>query len=119
MTSHVPSLPPVSGLVPRGPAAGRAPSPGPGAPPAAQPVDRVELRGDATIPAAPPAEVLDELHVAGRVVAELHARGRELRFASDPDSGRIVVEVRDLDGNVLRRIPPSDALRVASGDLEI
>jgi flagellar protein FlaG len=119
MTSHVPPLPPHSGLGPWRPAAGHTPPPGAPAVPAARPVDRVELHGDATIPDAPPAEVLAELHVAGRVVAELHARGRELRFASDPDSGRIVVEVRDLDGNVLRRIPPSDALRVASGDLEI
>jgi flagellar protein FlaG len=57
-------------------------------------------------------EVLDAVAVAGRVVAELHARGRELRFGSDPDSGRIVVEVRDLDGNVLREIPPTGVMDI-------
>ena len=43
------------------------------------------------------------------------ADNRELHFAKDPNSGRIVVEVRDLDGNVLRVIPPSEALELMSG----
>jgi hypothetical protein len=119
MTRHVPSLPPVSGPVAWRPPAGPPPPAGTVPAAAAAPVDRVELHGDAAVPAAPPAEVLDEVAVAGKVVAELHARGRQLRFASDPDTGRIVVEVRDLDGNVLRRIPPYDALRIAAGDLGV
>ena len=118
MTSHVPSLPPVSGPVAWRAPAGGAPHADALPAGAAAPADRVELAGAGAVPATLPPEVLDAVAVAGRVVAELHARGRELRFGSDPDSGRIVVEVRDLDGNVLRRIPPSEALRIAAGDLD-
>jgi flagellar protein FlaG len=46
---------------------------------------------------------------------ELHKSNRELHFEKDPSSGRIVVQVRDLAGNVLRTIPPSKALDVMSG----
>lgn len=69
------------------------------------------------IPASPPAEVLDAMDAAGRVARELHASGRELRFVPPADSGdgRVRVEVRDLDGNVLRTIPPSELLDVATG----
>lgn len=69
------------------------------------------------IPEAPPAEVLDAMDAAGRVARELHATGRELRFVPPHDGagGRVRVEVRDLDGNVLREIPPSELLDVATG----
>jgi len=69
------------------------------------------------IPSSPPAEVLDAVDAAGRAVRELHAQGRELHFvpASESDDGRMRIEVRDLDGNVLRTIPPSQALDVATG----
>ena len=50
---------------------------------------------------------------AQRVVQDLHARGRELRF--EIDAGRVRIEVCDLDGNVLREIPPSRALEIAAG----
>ncbi len=33
----------------------------------------------------------------------------------DEDSGRVIVQVRDLDGRVIRTIPPSEALDVLSG----
>jgi len=69
------------------------------------------------LPASPPAEVLDAIDAAGRVARELHASGRELRFvpASESGDGHLRVEVRDLDGNVLRTIPPSELLDVATG----
>jgi flagellar protein FlaG len=41
--------------------------------------------------------------------------GRELRFERDEGSGRIRVEVRDLDGNVLRRVPPTEIFDFAEG----
>lgn len=71
----------------------------------------------AEIPSSPPAEVLDAVDAAARVARELRAQGRELRFvpASESGDGRTHVEVRDLDGNVLRTIPPSQALDVATG----
>lgn len=69
------------------------------------------------IPSSPPAEVLDAVNAAGRVARELRAQGRELRFvpASESADGRMRVEVRDLDGTVLRTLPPSEALDVATG----
>lgn len=67
------------------------------------------------IPAAPPPDVVVEIHRAAARAEELHAANRELHFEKDPGSGRIVVQVRDLSGNVLRTIPPSAALDVMSG----
>jgi hypothetical protein len=70
---------------------------------------------DTRIPDAPPPELLREVEAAGRRADELwHAR-RELHFEVDGDSGRVVVQVRDLDGNVIRTIPPSEALDILSG----
>jgi len=65
------------------------------------------------IPASPPPELAAEVLAAQRVVADLHDRGRELHFAMV--GGRVRIELRDLDGNVLRRIPPTEALEIAAG----
>ena len=67
------------------------------------------------IPASPPPDVVVEIHRAAARAQELHKANRELHFEKDPNSGRIVVQVRDLSGNVLRTIPPSKALDVMSG----
>jgi hypothetical protein len=67
------------------------------------------------VPATPPPDVLRDVQAAGRRAAELAAQQRELHFEKDPASGRVIVQVRDLDGNVLRTIPPSHALAVMSG----
>jgi flagellar protein FlaG len=65
------------------------------------------------VPASPPAEVLEAMDAPARVARELHEQGRELRFTSGEDGLRI--ELRDLDGNVLRTIPPSELLDIATG----
>jgi len=75
---------------------------------------RADLSAGA-IPAAPPPEVLDAISAAARAYQTLRAQGRELRFARDADSGRLTIEVRDLDGRLLRKIPPSKLLDVATG----
>lgn len=69
---------------------------------------------DAT-PSRPPAEVLQEIEAASRRYDELRSQQRELHFSHDSQANRVVVEVRDLDGNVLRTIPPSRALDVIAG----
>lgn len=74
--------------------------------------DRVELSDG--IPAEPPPEVLDQIDAAAEVARQLQASGRELRFEQDPRSGQLVIEVRDSAGQVLRRIPPTEALAIAS-----
>jgi uncharacterized FlaG/YvyC family protein len=66
------------------------------------------------LPSSPPASVLEEMHAASRVADELRGMKRELHF-EPTDGGRVVVQVRDLDGNVLRTVPPSQALDIAAG----
>ena len=92
------------------PSAGRAPPALPGA-------DDTLAVSSGDVPASPPPEVLEAMDAAGRVARELHATGRELRFVppSDGAGGRVRMEVRDLDGNVLREIPPTELLDVATG----
>jgi flagellar protein FlaG len=68
-----------------------------------------------SLPPSPPEEVLDEVARARDRAAELAADNRELHFSTDEESGRVIVQVRDLEGNVIRTIPPSDALLVMSG----
>jgi flagellar protein FlaG len=74
---------------------------------------RADVSGD-TIPDSPPQEVLDAMDAASRAYQKLRAQGRELRFAQDADTGRLTIEVHDLDGNLLRTIPPSKLLDVAT-----
>jgi flagellar protein FlaG len=66
-----------------------------------------------TLPASPPPSVLEDMHVAARVADQLRAQARELHF--EVTSGGVAVEVRDLEGNVIREIPPAKALEVAAG----
>jgi hypothetical protein len=66
-----------------------------------------------TIPASPPPELRAEILAAQRAVRDMHERGRELHF--EMAEGRLRIELRDLDGNVLRTIPGSEALEIASG----
>jgi hypothetical protein len=68
-----------------------------------------------SLPAAPPAEVLDAVGAAAARAAELRAANRELHFHKDEESGRVIVEVRDLEGHVIRTIPPSHALDIMAG----
>jgi uncharacterized FlaG/YvyC family protein len=70
---------------------------------------------DDTTPSRPPAEVLREMEAASQRYDELRSQHRELHFKHDAQQNRVVVEVRDPDGNVLRTIPPSKALDVIAG----
>jgi uncharacterized FlaG/YvyC family protein len=67
------------------------------------------------IPAKPPAEVRTQVQDAARRAAELAENNRELHFEKDADTGRIVIQVRQLDGRVVRTIPPSHALALMTG----
>jgi uncharacterized FlaG/YvyC family protein len=81
----------------------------------AKPVEPAEAVRLDTIPSQPPESLHGEIDRAAQRVDELKAEGHELHFAYDEDSGRVRVQVRDLSGSVLRTIPPSTALGVASG----
>lgn len=63
----------------------------------------------------PPPELRMQVRDASRRWEELRAMDRELHFEQDPESGRIVVEVRDLEGHLIRTVPPSTALEIAAG----
>ena len=76
-------------------------------------VDAVQLD---MIPSSPPPEHHDQIDAASQRVDELKADGRELHFSFNEQSKRVEIQVRDLKGNVLRTIPPSKALSVATGD---
>jgi hypothetical protein len=42
--------------------------------------------------------------------------GRRLHFETDPVTGRLSIQVLDLDGNVTATLPPSKVLDLAAGD---
>ena len=90
------------------------PSRTPRAVPAARPDLGAAVEVDVSIPSSPPAELRAEMAAAAQRVEELRAQDRELHFELD-DNGRIILEVRDLEGNVIRSIPPSHVLDVAAG----
>jgi hypothetical protein len=80
------------------------------APRGAASVDAVDV-----IPASPPPEVLAEVDAAWERAGELAAANRELHFRRDERTGRTIIEVRTLDGEVLRTIPPSRVFDVMGG----
>ena len=83
--------------------------------PAATDVDHTQdtILGD--VPPAPTAEARAMVDKAAERVQELHEQNRELHFKRDEASNRVVIEVRDLEGNVLKTIPPANALDILSG----
>jgi hypothetical protein len=104
------NIPPIAGGVERtGPAARTAPAP------------KTEFGATldaavnvSTLPASPPPAALEDMHAAARVYQELRANQRELHFEVN-DAGHVAVQVRDLDGNVIRTIPAAKALEIAGG----
>src|SRR4051794_9207934 len=89
-------------------------SPLPGVPRAAKaPGDGGRIVGG--VPPAPTAEAREMVDKAAERVQELHKQNRELHFSRDERSNRVVIEVRDLDGNVIKTIPPAKLLDVMSG----
>ena len=75
-------------------------------------VDAIEL----SIPAVPPPDVLEQVSAAARSVEMMARNNRELHFYADEHSSRIIIEVRDMAGNVLKTIPPSKALDVMTAE---
>jgi uncharacterized FlaG/YvyC family protein len=83
--------------------------------PAAADADHTKdtILGD--VPPAPTAEAREMVDQAAERVQELQKQNRELHFTRDEKSNRVVIEVRDLDGNVIKTIPPAKALDILSG----
>lgn len=72
-----------------------------------------DLSAASAVPSPPP-EVSAEVQSAAHAAARLHELGRELRFAHG-DDGRLRVELRDHDGNVLRQVPTAEIFDFAAG----
>jgi flagellar protein FlaG len=68
-----------------------------------------------SIPPAPTEEARAMVDRAAQVVDDLYKNHRELHFSVDKSTNRVVIEVRDLEGHVLKTIPPAKALDVMSG----
>ena len=83
----------------------------------ARPATEAEASGTiiSEVPPAPTAEARELVDRAAERVQELHAANRELHFSREAHSNRVVIEVRDLEGNVIKTIPPAKAMDVMSG----
>jgi hypothetical protein len=66
------------------------------------------------VPAEPvpeiPDRVLDEVDAAAQTAQDLLAARREVRFDADPDSGRVVASLREIEGAVVRVLPLRELL---------
>jgi uncharacterized FlaG/YvyC family protein len=67
------------------------------------------------IPPAPTPQAREMVDRAAQRVDELRANNRELHFTKDEETNRVVIQVRDLDGKVIKTIPPSKAMDVMAG----
>jgi hypothetical protein len=63
----------------------------------------------------PPLKVWQEVDAAGRRADELIEEGREVHFDVDVNTGRLVIQLREIDGGVLRELKPADAVAIADG----
>ena len=59
-----------------------------------------------------PQDVLDELDDAGRVYEALLAQGHELWFDAPVDGGRVKVELRSIEGELVRPVALSELLGI-------
>lgn len=66
-----------------------------------------------SIPDAPPPAVMRDVEAAAQRAEWMHEQGRELHFQMN--DGRLRIEVRDLKGGVVRVIPATEALNIATG----
>ena len=71
------------------------------------------------VPPAPTPEARELVAKAADVVQKMHENNRELHFSTDESTNRVVIEVRDLDGNVIKTIPPAKALDIMSGTAQL
>jgi hypothetical protein len=70
------------------------------------------------IPPAPTEEVRAHVDRAAQIAQDMSERNRELHFSKDEETGRVIIQVRDLQGTVIRTIPPSHALDMMSGAVQ-
>jgi hypothetical protein len=59
--------------------------------------------------------VWHEVDEAGRRADQLIDEGREIHFEVDDASGRLVIQLRETGGGVLRELSAADAVAIAGG----
>jgi hypothetical protein len=74
-----------------------------------------ELERAIALPPTPPAEVLDAIDTAARVLEELASKRLSLHFEYDDEDNRVQVQVTNADGKVVRTVPPTELLEIAVG----
>ncbi len=67
------------------------------------------------IPDAPPGDVRDAICVAAAVCERLAADGCEVRFDTDPLTGRLLIVLRELSGRPIARLSAGDVIELAAG----
>jgi len=67
------------------------------------------------LPEAPPPEVRRAIEAASEAYDVLSATGQQVHFGFHQGAHVVEVELRDLDGNPLSTLSPSDALQLAGG----
>lgn len=63
-----------------------------------------------------PPHVMDEVHAAARLYEELQARDQQVRFHTHSLEGRVVADLVDTDGNVVRPISLRDIVEANDPD---
>ena len=71
------------------------------------------------LPETPPSEVRRAIEAASEAYDALSATGQQVHFELDQGAQAVEVELRDLDGNPLSTLSPSDALELAAGSEEL
>lgn len=69
-----------------------------------------------TMPSSPPPEVLDAVRNAAGAYDRLRASGRQVQFGVDQTTGRLSVQLQDLQGNTMSSVTPSQVLAIADGE---
>lgn len=68
------------------------------------------------LPASPPPEVQRAIEAASEAYEVLSSTGQQVHFGFDASAQAVAVELRDLAGNPLSPLSPSDALGLAGGE---
>lgn len=63
----------------------------------------------------PPAAVIEQMARADEINARLRAEGRQISFALSGDGCSLQIELRDIEGNLLRILSAAEAVELAAG----
>lgn len=70
---------------------------------------------ESNLPTSPPPEVQRAIEAASEAYEVLSGAGQQVHFGFDQGSQAVAVELRDLAGNPLTTLSPSEALQLAAG----